>query len=275
VKIRPVFSFFVAMVVCAFTLNVYSQKETLQPLKLVDCHTAGMLSRGYYAFGCQTYPNGNQSVSGSGVTLSFLAALTDRINIGIGYGGDGFIGREMPRFNPHIGAIFKFRIIEESYFMPAFAIGYDHQGSGGIDIDYNGYVYKSPGFFLAMSKNYLFLTALQVGLHGGLNYSFEENETIKWPNVYGGIDVGFNEKCTVALEYDCALNAKDAGSDSLHSTYANPLKGYLNFGVRWFVTTAFCIELDVKDMLQNKILLSGERIGWGRELKLTYIGKMF
>ncbi len=264
-----------ALAAISIVFVAYCQKETLQPLKLIDCHTAGILSRGYFALGCQTYPNGNQSVSGSGVTLNLLAALTDRINIGIGYGGDGFIGREMPRFNPHIGAIFKIRIIEESYFWPAFAIGYDHQGTGGVDIDYNGYVYKSPGFFLAMSKNYLLLTALQIGLHGGINYSLEECDPIKWPNVYGGIDAGFNEKFTAALEYDCALNAKDAGGDSLHITYANPLKGYLNVGLRWFVTSAFCIEFDVKDMLQNKISLSGERIGWGRELKLTYIGKMF
>jgi hypothetical protein len=252
-----------------------AQQELLQPFRIIDCHTAGMLSRAHFALECRSYPNGDVNSSGTGVTLSLLAALTDRINIGLGYGGDGIIGRQSPRFNPHIGALFKVRIIEESYFWPAFAIGYDHQGFGGIDAGYNGYLYKSPGFFCALSKNYLVMTVLQIGLHGGVNYSLEECRNIKWPNMYGGVDAGFNQKFAAVAEYDCALNARDAGVDSARVVYANPLKGYLNLGVRWFISSSFCAEFDAKDLLRNKIDAKGNRQGWGRELKLTYIGKLF
>lgn len=247
----------------------------LQPLRLIDCHTAGMLSRAHFALECRSYPNGDVNSSGTGVTLSLFAGLTDRIDIGLGYGGDGIIGREMPKFNPHIGVLFKVRIIEESYFWPAFTIGYDHQGFSGIDASYNGYMYKSPGFFIAVSKNYLVMTALQVGLHGGVSYSLEECKNIKWPDVYVGVDAGFNEKFSIVTEYDCALNARDPGGDSSQIRYANPLKGYLNLGVRWFISSSFCAELDVKDLLRDKVDVAGNRVGWGRELKLTYIGKLF
>jgi hypothetical protein len=265
----------VVSIVFACIHLVFAEQELLQPLRVIDCHTAGMLSRAHFALECRSYPNGDVTSSGTGVTLSLLAALTDRINIGLGYGGDGIIGRGTPTFNPHIGAMFKLRIIEESYYWPAFAIGYDHQGFGGIDAQYNGYIYKSAGFFCAISKNYLVMTALQIGLHGGVNYSLEECSAVKWPNAYVGADVGFNEKFSATGEYDCALNVRDVGSDSTHVYYANPLKGFLNLGIRWFISSSFCAEADVKDLLRNKVDAAGNRVGWGRELKLTYIGKLF
>jgi hypothetical protein len=273
--VRTVRVFSASLLIVVLSIALQAQQELLQPLRVVDCHTAGMLSRAHFALECRSYPNGDVNTSGTGVTLTLLAALTDRINIGLGYGGDGIIGREAPQFNPHIGALFKVRIIEESYFLPAFAVGYDHQGFGGIDGSYNGYMYKSAGFFCALSKNYLVMTALQIGLHGGANFSLEEYPNIKWPNVYGGVDAGFNERFSIVTEYDCALNARDAGSDSAHVVYANPLNGYLNVGVRWFISKSFCAELDAKDLLRNKIDAAGNRVGWGRELKLTYIGKLF
>jgi hypothetical protein len=263
------------LIIALCGIHVAAQQEILQPLRLIDCHTAGMLSRAHFALECRSYPNGDVNSSGTGVTLSMFAGLTDRINVGLGYGGDGIIGRESPKFNPHIGALLKVRIIEESYFWPAFAIGYDHQGFGGIDPSYNGYMYKSPGFFLSVSKNYLVMTALQLGLHGGVSYSLEGCRDIKWPDAYGGVDAGFNEKFSIVTEYDCALNARDPGGDSTAVRYANPLRGYLNLGVRWFISSTFCAELDVKDLLRNKVDAAGNRVGWGRELKLTYIGKLF
>jgi hypothetical protein len=263
------------MIAAMSSIAVHAQQELLQPIRVIDCHTAGMLSRAHFALECRSYPNGDVNASGTGVTLSLLVALTDRINIGLGYGGDGIIGRESPTFNPHVGAMFKVRIIEESYFWPAFAVGYDHQGFGGIDAEYNGYMYKSAGFFLAVSKNYLALTAIQIGLHGGVNYSLEECQNIKWPNVYAGIDAGFSEKFSLTTEYDCALNERDPGGDSVHVYYGNPFEGFLNIGARWFISTSFCAEVDAKDLLRNKVDGSGNRVGWGRELKLTYIGKLF
>lgn len=258
-----------------FVIQVFAQDDVLQPTHIIDYHTAGMLPRGFFSVGCYSYPNGSELITGSGITLNIMAGLTDRLNIGVGYGGDGIIGRELPHFNPHIGALFKYRILEESYYLPALAIGYDHQGYGGIDASYNGYIYKSPGFFLALSKNYLVFTKLEIGMHGGINYSLEEYQTVKWPNGYIGMDLGINEEFSLATEYDMATNEMDPGTDSSNAKYANPLYGFLNISAKWNINKMFCMEFIFKDLLRNKVDVAGNRVGWGRELRITYFGKIF
>ncbi|HAJ79635.1 MAG TPA: hypothetical protein DCO75_07670 [Fibrobacteres bacterium] len=249
--------------------------EMIQPQRIVNCHTAGLLPKGTYSMECSVYPDGILNSPGSGMLLFATVGLLNRLNIGVGYGGDGIIGREDPTFNPHIGALIKYRLFEETYFGPALAIGYDHQGIGGIDRQYNGYVFKSPGFFLAASKNYLMFTKVQLGLHCGMNYSFEERQTVKWPNAYAGIDMAVNEELAFACEYDMALNSRDPGPEL--SNYDNPFKGFLNAGVKWAFSPSFFIEFDIKDMLQYKVDLpsddypSGRPYGWDREIKVGYI----
>jgi hypothetical protein len=240
-----------------------------QPLRIIDCNTAGVLSRGCYQLESRVYPNGDTATSGSGAMLGITIGVTNRLNIGLSYGGDGIIGRRLPLFNPHIGALIKYRVFEESYFSPAVAFGYDHQGSGGIDKAYNGYVFKSPGFFLAASKNYLILTKIQIGFHGGINYSLEEYEKINWPNGYVGVDMGVNEELSMAFEYNLALNQRDPGADS--TKFANPFKGYFNAGLRWAFTQSLSMEFDLKDLLQNKVTAGNTPLGWDREIKFIYL----
>ena len=244
-------------------------EEMVQPQRIIDCNTAGILPRASYQYECRIYPNGDTATPGCGMMLGMTAGITNRLNIGLSYGGDGIIGRKSPTFNPHIGALIKYRVVEETYFIPALAFGYDHQGFGGIDKEYNGYVFKSQGFFLAASKNYLLFTKVQLGLHGGVNYSLEEYEKIKWPNGYMGLDMGINEELAVAVEYNLALNQRDPGADS--TKYADPFDGFLNAGVRWSFSPSLYIELDVKDLLQKKVNNGNTPFGWDRELKLAYL----
>ena len=250
-------------------------EEMIQPQRIVNCHTAGLLPRGMFEFECSIYPNGVLGAPGCGTLFGVTVGLLNRLNLGVSYGGDGIIGREAPTFNPHIGALVKYRLFEETYFWPAFAVGYDHQGFSGIDQAYNGYIFKSPGFFLAASKNYCIFTKAQLGLHGGINYSLEESKTVTWPNGYAGADLGINEELAVALEYDMALNARDPGIEPAH--YDNPLRGFLNAAVRWSFSRSLYLEFDIKDMLQNKVTPptpeapAGEHYGWDRELKFGYL----
>ena len=228
-----------------------------------------------FEFECSIYPNGVLGAPGCGTLFGVTVGLLNRLNLGVSYGGDGIIGREAPTFNPHIGALVKYRLFEETYFWPAFAVGYDHQGFSGIDQAYNGYIFKSPGFFLAASKNYCIFTKAQLGLHGGINYSLEESKTVTWPNGYAGADLGINEELAVALEYDMALNARDPGIAPAH--YDHPLRGFLNAAVRWSFSRSLYLEFDIKDMLQNKVTPptpeapAGEHYGWDRELKFGYL----
>jgi hypothetical protein len=246
-------------------------EEMVQPQRIVNCHTAGVLARGAFAFECSIYPNGSLDSPGAGALFGVSMGCLDRLTIGVSYGADGIIGRESPVFNPHVGALVKYRIFEETYYWPAFAVGYDHQGLGGIDNDYIGYIFKSPGFFLALSKNYLILTKVQIGLHAGINYSQEESRVVKWPNGYVGMDLGINDELSLVGEYDLALNARDP--DPAVIQYNNPFRGFLSAGIRWAYSKSLYLEFFFKDILQNKmVFLPEERVvGWDRELKITYI----
>lgn len=246
------------------------EERMIQPRRLIDAHTAGILPRAHFDFETRIYPSGDEDISGCGLLLSITVGITDRLNIGVSYGGDGIVGRGRVRGNPYPGALIKYRIIEESYHIPGIAIGYDHQGYGGIEPEnYTGYVYKSQGLFLALSKNYLIFRKIQLGIHGAVNFTWEDIRNVKWPNGYVGLDFGLNEELAIALEYDCALNQKDRGSDH----YTNPLKGIFNVGIRWAFVPTFYLEFDAKDIFLQKIAdyITDERMGWSRELKIVYV----
>lgn len=248
----------------------------IQPRKLVDAHTAGILARGQYDIECRFYEAGDTAL-GAGVTFGFGIGVTNRLSLGLSYGGEGLVGRGN-RVKPHTlpGWLIKYRLIEESIHVPGIAIGYDHQGHGGLAdtarFPYKGYIFKSPGFFLAVSKNYLLFNALQLGLHGMCNYSMEELGTVKWPDLIAGTDIGINEELSLVFEYDFAFNTLDAhpGKPAL---YARPSDGYLNAGVRWAFSSNFYLELDFRDLLERRTTTRSEALGWNREIKLAYFAQ--
>jgi hypothetical protein len=250
------------------------------PRRLIDAHTAGVLPRGTYEIETRIYPSRHDDVNGSGITFGIAVGITDRFMFGGGYGADGIVGRGTIRGNPWPGLLIKYRLIEETYQIPAIAIGYDWQGYGGIEgyanagHTYRGYVYKSQGFFIALSKNYLLFSSVNLGFHGAVNYSMEDYNDVRWPNAYVGMDIGINEELALSCEYDLALNERDRPG----AGYANLLYGYLNAGIRWSFVPDLTFEFSVKDLLQRKLVLSddpvfpNEHLGWSRELKLVYVG---
>lgn len=246
------------------------QAAMLQPTRLIDAQTAGVLPKATYTFETRIYASGDTGIRGNGLCLGISIGITDRLNVGVSYGGDGLIGRGRARGNPYPGAFIKYRVIEESYILPAIALGYDHQGYGGIDPAYKGYVYKSPGFFVALSKNYLLFSSANLGFHGGVNFSLEELSKVKWPDGYIGLDIAVNQELAAAVEYDLGLNARDPRS----TRYFNPLNGFLNAGLRWAFGPQFYIELFAKDLLQNKVDAGNRRLGWSRELKFVYVNHL-
>ena len=259
---------------CGFTR--FSAAEMIQPRKLVDAHTAGILGKAQYDIECRFYQAGDTSL-GAGITFGFDIGVTNRLTLGLSYGGEGLVGRGN-RIRPHRmpGWLVKYRLIEEHVHFPGIALGYDHQGRGGLTdtsrFSYEGYIFKSPGFFLAASKNYLLFNTIQLGLHGMCNFSMEELTTVTWPNLIAGIDLGINEELSLVFEYDFAFIYLDAhpGKPAL---YARPSDGYLNAGVRWAFSSNFYIELDFRDLLERRTTATGKIIGWNREIKLAYFAK--
>jgi hypothetical protein len=252
--------------------RLFSQ-QMLQPRRVVDSHTAGMLPRASDDFDCRYYPSSNPDL-GAGINAGLAVGISDRLMIGIGYGGEGLIGRgRKVQFNYFPGLLFKYRLFEARFAGPGVAIGYDHQGFGGLsdtsEFDYKGYIYQSPGFFLALSKNFKLLNHVLFGIHTTVNFSMEDVRHVKWPNLFTGIDISLNEELALVFEYNFGFNTRDFhGQDPVNYALIN--EGYLNAGLRWAFTPQFFIEFDAKDVLENRYKKTGRPVGWTRELKLVY-----
>jgi hypothetical protein len=247
--------------------------EMIQPRKLVDAHTAGILGRGEYDFECRIYPAADSSL-GAGLTVGIDVGITNRLTIGLSYGGEGIVGRgKNVRFHYLPGWLIKYRIIEERMHFPGIALGYDHQGHGGIadnsKFGYKGYIFQSPGFFISLSKNYLLFSRIQFGIHGMANYSMENYKEVRWPNCIAGLDIGINEELSMVFEYDFGFNILDR-SPGVQPLYARPSEGYLNAGIRWAFSPSFYIEFAARDLLEHRRTQNGRWVSWGREIKLVY-----
>ena len=262
---------------CIFILlvsSLLSAQESLQPRKLVDAHTAGVLPKSYYDLECRFYPAGNSRYE-SGMMMGLNVGITDRFTVGLSYGGEGIIGRRNNiRWNEQPGVLVKYRLIDESIVIPALTFGYDHQGHGGAatrgDFGYDGYIYKSPGFFAAMSKNYIMLSIVQIGMHAAANYSLEGRDSVSWPNIMTGVDIIINDELTLVAEYDFAFNDKTGSKREYYST------GFFNMGIRWAFSENFQLEFDVKDIFEKKMRGPEDakrKNGWTRELKVLHHSK--
>jgi hypothetical protein len=273
-KVRP--TVILAMSLIAL-LSPARAEEALPPMRLVDAHTAGVIPKGNLCVESRLYEGyGN----GTGLLVDITVGITDRISLGLGYGAEGLLGRTRdPQYDPYPGCLIKFRLLDENYFLPGIAVGFDYQGFGGIAdrglFGYTGYIYKSQGFFAAFSKSYLLFKTIAFGFHGDVNWSLEEADNAGWPDLWAGFDIGVSRSFSFVAEYDFALNTKDPHG-GVHA-YGRPQDGYLNAGFRWNLTPNFAFEVDARDIFQNRKYLadpndahSERKLGWSRELKIVY-----
>lgn len=232
---------------CAFAVllimyaNLFAQGTSGSSAKfeyrnLIDLPTAGILNRGFSAVTMDVMPYG--------VVMSKIeVGVFDGVSFGISYGGGNIIGSGKVEWYKLPGINIRARIIEEEKMIPAFTIGFDSQGKGIYDNELKRYEIKSPGFFIAASKNFDFLGYLS--LHGVINYSLEREDDDKDLNLGLGFEKTIGNRVSFVGEYNVAFN--DNTGPSLGKG-----NGYLNFGLRWSVGEGFTIGLDLRDMLENK-----------------------
>ncbi len=226
----------------------------VQPRKLIDTPTAGLLPRGTFDFDIRIYPGG-------GVINTIDIGLMNRFMLGVSYGGARLISEQSPIWNPRPEISAKIRMINETYLLPAVALGYDGQGIGPYyDADsLKRYQYKSKGFYAVASKNYLF-GEMPIGFHFGMNYSLEGKDQNKAITLFMGTDVRFNESLAALLEYDL-------GTNDNKSTALGKGRGYLNLGLQWTFSNQLSLELDLRNVLQNTRNVSQI----GREFRIIYV----
>jgi hypothetical protein len=251
----------------------------LQPYKLINGPTAGVLSKGTYDLEFNFHSAGDISY-GTGMLTGVHVGITERFTLGLSYGGEGIIGRaDRVKWNPLPGIFVKYRLFEERYATPAFSLGFDNQGYGGIAEEgafgYKGHISKSPGFFASLSKNFIMASVIQIGFHGAACYSLEGADDVTWPNAIAGVDIGINEELAIIFEYDFAFN-DITGPET--EKYFSPFHGFMNIGLRWAFSPNFHVEFAAKDIFENKTFIARrfpdidrEPIGWSREIKVVYI----
>ncbi len=230
----------VILILCALAPESHAQGSAgsagkLEPRALVDFPTAGMIPRGSIALDVDFYRDG-------GVDLACGVGIFDRLSAGLSYGGSGLIGAGSPVMNATPGFSVKLRLLEESVYVPALALGFDSQGHDGYNRSLDRYTIKSPGLYAVFSKNYAVLGFFS--LHGGTNYSFERSDGNRNINLFAGIEKTLGPFLSFMLEYNLGTN--DTGGNTLGKG-----KGYLNTALRCSLGGGLTLGINLKDLAHN------------------------
>ena len=243
---------FIVTIETAVAQSYAGDGATVEPTMLIDKPTAGLLKRGAYSISSNFYQEG-------GVLLGISVGMFDPFMFGISYGGTNIIGPNKIEMNPMPGINAKLRIVSESSVMPALAIGFDSQGKEPYVDSLSRYTIKSPGVYIAASKNYEFLGNLSV--HGGLNKSMETNDGDKDLDMYVGAEKSIGRDISIMLEYDFAEN-----DNNNHAIGKG--NGYLNFGFRWTWGKGLVVGFNLKNITKNQNNVDVAN----RTLQIDYIG---
>ncbi len=228
--------------------------QGLEDLKIVDSPTAGILPHGAYMFEGSVGP-------GNGLLFGVEIGFHDRLMLGVSYGVQEFIGRGDIEANDRPGFQARFRLIEEGFAGPAFALGVDTQGEDMFIENDERYERKSKGIYAVLSKNYFMLR--NFALHGGINHSFERKYE-NGINFFGGITLEALTGMTLLLDYNAALDDDDTELPSCRTKG----RGYLDSGVQFTYRENLRIRLLFKDLLGNYT----PKRGVARTLEIFYIG---
>ncbi len=211
--------------------------ENLPPLDLICFPTAGTLNKQQFRGRFFLYDEG-------GMTTYTLFGLIHRLTLGFSYGGDHLIGQKPVNWNQKVDFTIKYRFLDETYNRPAIAAGYESQGIGSYSED--RYLFKSTGFYCVVSKN--FLLKGNLGVHGGINYSLEDEDDHD-VNFYVGLDKEIGSIVYLALEYSPGLNDDDPAARAYR-------RGFLNSSLGFHLPGGFDLELVFLDLLENSKALS-------------------
>lgn len=227
---------------------------TSEPIALVDKPTAGMLKRASYLVSSNYFQNG-------GMLVGLSVAVFDRFMFGISYGGTDIIGPNAIRMNPLPGVQAKLRVFNEGPLLPAIVVGFDSQGRETYLDSLDRFAIKSPGAYVAASRNYAFLGNLSI--HGGINFTTERKDGDKDMNAYLGIEKSVGEDISVLAEYDFAFNDD-------HGRAIGRGRGYLNLAFRWHWGKGLVVGFDLKNVIKNQQNVSvGNRL-----LQIDYVGTL-
>lgn len=236
-----------------YSNNSHSLYE-IPPRMLIDMPTAGTLRRADFDLGVRLYPEGGA------VTYTDIG-LSNRLMIGISYGGEQILSSDDPNWNSRIEFNVKFRVIDELEYFPAVSVGFTSQGYGAWLGKYDRYTYKSRGFYGVVSRSFYFYQ-WTAGWHGGVNYTQEHDvDRDDDINLFFGFDATFRYDLAFLMEFDAALN------DNKSSFPSGKGRGYLNMSLKWLFNKNLELEAVLKDLMVNR----RESDTFTREIRITFI----
>jgi hypothetical protein len=219
-----------------------------EPRYLIDIPTAGMLRHGAVAFDLNFFQDG-------GVLVGAHLGVFDRVLLGLSYGGSQLLGDKTAVANPGPGVEIRIRFIEEGTSWPALVLGLDSQGKEAYVDTLDRYTIRSPGVFIAASRNFSFAGFLS--FHGGVNTSLEVGA--RKLSFFLGAEKTIGSSLSAVIEYN-------HGSEE-----ASPLNdgyGYLNIGLRCSLGSGLTLSANLKDLTRN-----GDHVSVGnRTISLEYVG---
>jgi hypothetical protein len=201
---------------------------------IVDLPTAGMLPVYHGAGVINFLPSGGLYFEASYAPFqSFL--------IGIAYGGNGIIGNASPEMQILPGITAKYRFLDERINIPAIAIGFRTQGGGNFINGSDRFVDHSPGFFLALSKSFVWAMG-ELYFHSGVNYSFEPDKAFRSPDGFFGFEQSIGKFVALNLEFDLTL---DEDAKLLNH------RGRVNAALRFSVVDGVTMGMKIRDLTSS------------------------
>lgn len=203
--------------------------------RIVDLPHCGMLPNKHLGIDFHFIKNGSFLINGEYSFLNF-------INAGLSLGANNLVGDDELVIQKYPGVNLKFRLFDETMKLPAVALGFSNQGFSGYLDNSDRFNVLSPGIYLVFSKSFNWKLGY-IASHLGINYSFENDESKRKPNIYLGFEQSISKNISANLEYNFQLD------ESENKLYDN--KGLLNLSLRAAILNGMTIELQLKDILLN------------------------
>lgn len=223
-KVRT-FAYILALAIFLVPVSIHAEdgfsteddgEMILPDTDLVDIPTAGIID--YYGLQVKT-----RFYSEGGVLLNLTFGIS-RLNLGVSASADNFIGIEerVTTSRPEIQA--KYRFYDGGAIIPAFALGYDSQGTY-YNRDTRRYRQKARGLYLVGSQQ-LFIPQIQ--FHPGVNISEFEGDKIFG---FGGLNIIINNIVSLMCEWDHIQRVDESRFNAGIRLYATPFF-HVDFAVR-------------------------------------------
>lgn len=229
----------IILIINIFNFYLYAQNSAgslaeQEMRSLVYLQTSGIPQSGNIAVELEILPLGL-------LISKFEIAVSSYLSFGVSYGAANLIGSGKIEFNELPGFHAKLRFFTETRIIPSIALGFNSQGRGLFIDSLNRYELKSPGIFLAISKNFKFLGFLC--FHSQINYSLKMKDDDNL-NLGIGIEKTLGTSISFVAEYDFALN------DNSERSLGNG-KGYLNIGLRLAASKDLTLGFNYINLLDN------------------------